>query len=137
MPELPPALARNIRPLGIVALVVSLATWTMEWSGAVEMCPYCEVQRTVIGLLGILMLVPARRSWTTLYLASLLGALGAVTAATQHFNGWSAIAKGEFKGFLPIYGNGFLLSGAALAIIVGQWMILRAIHTNDEESAPR
>ncbi len=137
MPELPPILARNIRPLGVLALLISIGTWTMEWSGAVEACPYCEVQRTVIGLLGVLMLLPARGSWTILNLASLLGALGAVTAATQHFNGWSAITKGEFKGFLPIYANGFLLSGAALAIIVAQWRMLRAIHTNDEGSAPR
>lgn len=135
MPDLPPILARNIRLLGVLAVLISLATWTMEWSGVVEPCPYCEVQRTVIGLLGVLMLLPIRGSWTLLYIASLLGALGAVTAATQHFNGWSAIAKGEFKGFLPIYANGFLLSGAALAIIVAQWMILRAIHTNDKGSA--
>jgi hypothetical protein len=57
-----------------------------------------------------------------------------VTAATQHFNGWMAIHKGEFHGFLPIYGNGFLLSAAALFIIIGEWMILADLHRPKPDS---
>lgn len=135
MPELPRVLGRHSRLLGIAAILLSLSTWTMEWSRVVEVCPYCEVQRTVIGVLGILMLLPARASWAVMYVASVIAFFGAVTAATQHFNGWSAISKGEFKGFMPIYGNGFLLSAAALAIIVGQWLILRARHAGKGPSA--
>lgn len=131
MPILPPVLARHARLLGAAAVLLFLATWGMEWSGVVEACLYCQVERTVIGLLGLLMLLSVRGSWAMLYAASVLAFFGAATAATQHFNGWMAINKGEFKGFTPIYANGFVLSAAAVAIIIGQWLILRGLQTSE------
>lgn len=128
MSALPTGIVRNVRLIGAAAVILSLATWAMEWTRLVEVCPYCEVQRTAIGILGVLLLLPARGSWWVRYLASVTAAFGGVTAATQHFNGWMAIHKGEFHGFAPIYGNGFLLSAAALLIIVGEWMILADLH---------
>lgn len=126
MLPLPSILYHRVRTVGAVAILISLATWAMQLTGIVAACPYCAVQRTVIGLLGILMLIP-HRSWGVHYAASVAAFFGAATAAAQHINGWMAIHKGEFHGFSPLYGNGFLLSAAALAIIIGQWMILRGI----------
>ncbi len=38
------------------AVLVSLLAWAVEWSGMAYVCPYCRVQRTVIGVLGLLTL---------------------------------------------------------------------------------
>ncbi|CRD45702.1 exported hypothetical protein [Stenotrophomonas thermophila] len=60
------------------AVLVSLLAWAVEWSGMAYVCPYCRVQRTVIGVLGLLtlfarpgsLIVPCRtqpvasRSWS-------------------------------------------------------------------------
>lgn len=128
MPQ-PPAILKRHRLIGVLAVLISLATWTMQWTGVVEPCPYCAVQRTVIGLLGLLLLVPPRASWTTLYVGGVVAFFGAAVAAAQHFNGWAAIQKGTFKGFSPLYANGFLLSACALAMIVGEWMLLRHVQS--------
>ena len=52
----------------------------MEFTGTVYVCPYCRVQRTVILLLGLIMLLPFSRHWITQYLASVIGFMGAVVA---------------------------------------------------------
>lgn len=130
MPPMP-ALLRRPHLFGGLAILISLGAWTMQWTGVVDPCPYCEVQRTVIGLLGLMLFIPPRASWTTIYAGSVLAVFGAVVAATQHFNGWAAIHKGTFKGFAPIYANGFLLSACALAVIVGEWMLLRDVQSTE------
>ena len=68
----------------------------MEFAGTVYICPYCRVQRTVILLLGIIMVLPFARHWIMKYLASVMGFMGAVVAVNQNFMGWVKISKGEF-----------------------------------------
>lgn len=131
MPSLPHLLARHARSLGALAILICLGAWAMELSGLVGPCIYCQVQRTAIGLLGLFMLVP-RPGWWPFYMASVIAFFGATTAATHHMNGWMTIQKGEFAGFMPLYANGFVLSGSALAIIVGQWMVLRGVNRVEE-----
>jgi disulfide bond formation protein DsbB len=135
MSTLPAAIARNVHLIGASAVFLSIATWAMEFGGVVEVCPYCQVQRTAIGVLGVLLLLPMRGCWWIRYAAGVVGAFGAVTAATQHFNGWMAIHKGTFQGFSPIYASGFLLSAFALMVLVGEWMILSDLHGNRPRTA--
>ncbi len=97
----------------------------MEFAGTVYVCPYCRVQRTVILLLGLIMVVPFYRHWIMQYLASVIGFMGAVVAVNQNFMGWAKISKGTFAFSDQLYVDPFLLSGGALFIIVGQlWLIL-------------
>lgn len=97
----------------------------MEITGTVYICPYCRVQRTVIAVLGLIMVLPIARHWTLRYLASVVGFLGAVVAANQNFMGWAKISKGEFAFNEQLYIDPFLLSSGALFIIIGQlWLLL-------------
>ena len=97
----------------------------MELAGTVYICPYCRVQRTVILLLGVIMVLPFCHHWITRYLASVMGFMGAVVAVNQNFMGWVKISKGEFAFNEQLYIDPFLLSGGALFIIIGLlWLIL-------------
>ncbi|MEH6637394.1 MAG: hypothetical protein V7700_17875, partial [Halioglobus sp.] len=49
---------RHQRTLGVIAIAVGVGAWTMELTGAVYICPYCRVQRTVIAILGVIMVLP-------------------------------------------------------------------------------
>ena len=54
-----PTYTNNIRTIGFIAIVICLGAWALEWAGAVYICPYCRVQRTVIGILGLLLILPS------------------------------------------------------------------------------
>lgn len=115
----------RLRLLGIVAIIIGGGAWMMEFAGAVYICPYCRVQRTVIMLLGLMMILPFAHHWVSKYLSSVIGFLGAVVAVNQNFMGWVKISKGEFTFADPLYIDPFLLSAGSLFIIIGQvWLIL-------------
>lgn len=115
---------RNAHWIGAVGIIISLAAWMTDFSGLVYICPYCRLQRTVIGLLGLLLLLKAWRHWLFVYIGSVLAFLGAHVASAQHFNGWIKINKGEFILHQPFYVDPFLLSGCALFIIVAEiWLL--------------
>lgn len=122
MPPLP-FTRRHIQILGLAAIAVSALTWGLDLSGATYVCPYCRTQRTVIGLLGLGMLSPVGLGWIGRYLATSIGSLAVVVAAMQHFNGWRRISAGTFRFNETIYFDAFLLSGAALFILIGQIML--------------
>jgi len=116
---------RHQRMLGVVAILIGAGAWGMEFAGTVYICPYCRVQRTVILLLGLVMLLPQPRHWIVRYVASVIGFLGAVVAVNQNFMGWAKISKGEFAFNEHLYIDPFLLSTGSLFIIIGQlWLIL-------------
>ena len=116
---------RHRRLLGLIAIIIGAGAWGMELAGTVYICPYCRVQRTVILLLGLIMVLPFCHHWITRYLASVMGFMGAVVAVNQNFMGWAKISKGEFAFNEQLYIDPFLLSGGALFIIIGQlWLIL-------------
>ena len=122
---------RHQRALGIIAIVIGLGAWAMEFAGAVYICPYCRVQRSVIAILGLIMVLPIANHWILKYFASVIGFMGAVVAANQNFMGWAKISKGEFVFSEQLYIDPFLLSGGSLFIIIGLlWLIL-----NNEETA--
>ena len=115
----------RMRLLGTMAILIGGGAWMMEFAGAVYICPYCRVQRTVIMLLGLLMVLPFAHFWISQYVASVIGFMGAVVAVNQNFMGWMKISKGEFTFADPLYIDPFLLSAGSLFIIIGQlWLIL-------------
>ena len=114
-----------MRLLGTMAILIGGGAWMMEFAGAVYICPYCRVQRTVMMLLGLLMVLPFAHFWISQYLASVIGFMGSVVAVNQNFMGWMKISKGEFTFADPLYIDPFLLSAGSLFIIIGQlWLIL-------------
>ena len=116
---------QNQRALGLIAMVIGAGAWAMEFAGTVYICPYCRVQRTVILVLGLIMVQPFSRHWVVRYVASVIGFLGAVVAVNQNFMGWVKISKGEFVFNEPLYIDPFLLSTGSLFIIIAQlWLIL-------------
>jgi len=121
---------RQQRVLGVISIVIGLGAWGMEFAGAVYVCPYCRVQRTVILLLGCVMLLPSPRHWIAKYVASVVGFLGAVVAVNQNFMGWAKISKGEFAFNENLFIDPFVLSTGSLFIILGQlWLILGSSAT--------
>ncbi|GGZ67427.1 disulfide bond formation protein B [Paraglaciecola chathamensis] len=110
--------------VGLVAIVISLVAWTSDLSGMVYICPYCRAQRTVIGILGLMLILPAATHWIAKYIGLVIGFFGATVAANQHFMGWKKISAGtfEFKENLVI--DPFLLSGLALFGIIGLTYLL-------------
>ena len=108
------------RMLGIITIIIGAGAWGMEFAGTVYICPYCRVQRTVILLLGVIMVLPFSKHWISRYVASVMGFMGAVVAVNQNFMGWVKISKGEFAFNEQLYMDPFLLSGGALFIIIGQ-----------------
>lgn len=118
MPSLD-TLHRHFRLIAIFAILVSLVTWAVDLSGLVYKCPFCRAQRTVIGLIGLLMLLPDPRHWLVRWLAAVFAAFGLVVAGTQHFAGWRRIQSGEFSLAQQWYVDPFLLSGAAFFLITG------------------
>ena len=116
---------QNQRALGLIAMVIGAGAWAMEFAGTVYICPYCRVQRTVILVLGLIMVLPFSRHWVVRYVASVIGFLGAVVAVNQNFMGWVKISKGECVFKEPLYIDPFLLSTGSLFIIIAQlWLIL-------------
>ena len=116
---------RHQRALGLIAIIIGAGAWGMEFAGTVYICPYCRVQRTVILLLGVIMVFPFSKFWISTYVASVIGFMGAGVAVNQNFMGWVKISKGEFAFNEQLYIDPFLLSAGSLFIIIGQlWLIL-------------
>lgn len=118
--------AERARVIAILALCIAAATWAIDLFGIVGPCGYCRAQRSVIGLLGLLLLLPAVGHWSVQYVAKVIAAFGIVVAATQHFSGWNDMSKGQFAFKWRLYENSFLLSGTALFIIVGLVLVIEA-----------
>lgn len=96
--------------LGLLSLAICLVTWALDLSHLVIECIYCRNERTVIGLLGILLLLPIY-PYISFYLSLSLGFYGASVSA-QHI--MLIMKNSHFTSpQLP-------LSIAALLIIMGQ-----------------
>lgn len=104
------------RAIGLLSLIICIATWGGDYLGVVYPCPYCRAERTVIGLLGILLMLP-KMNGLVKYLSSVLGGFGFILAATQHFMGWKAISEGHFEMSSPWYIDPMILSGGAIMFI--------------------
>ena len=125
--------------IGVAAIAISVWAWSVELAGFTYVCPFCRVQRTIIGILGLMMLIPAGYGhWLVRYISLVLSFFGAVVAANQHFAGWARISSGEFELHDPFYYDPVLLSGAALFIMSALVLLLwvpKAEAPKDEAAA--
>ena len=137
--DLPDILLRHRRWVGLAAIVLAAATWAIDLTDLVYACPYCRVQRSVIGLLGVLLLLPEPGHWLSRYLSAVFAVFGLSVAGAQHFMGWAKIMKGEFSWGEQWYVNAWMLSGFALFIITGlllliwRWERAEGAQTADSE----
>lgn len=120
----PQILLRYRRYVGLAAILISALTWAVDMSGFVYECPYCRSQRTVIGLLGVLLMLPNPARWWVRYLSAVFAVFGSSVAASQHFTGWARIMGGKFEWGERWYINSWMLSGFALFIIVGLLLLI-------------
>lgn len=111
-------LIRNIRLLGFIAILVSLATWWIDLSGWVHECVYCRTQRTAIGIAGVLMMLPNPRAWWIRYIATAICFLGASIAVDQLFLVIRAVNAGKAFGLLNL-----TLATGALFTLTGQLLL--------------
>lgn len=105
--------------VGGIAVLISVVTWSAELMDLVYVCPFCRTQRTLIGLLGILVLLPTMTHWISRWAATVVGLFGFTVGARQHFGGWQNIMAGKFEWGEAWYVNSWMLSGFALFIISG------------------
>ena len=113
------SIARHHKAIGLLAIIVCIAAWASEFAGMVYICPYCRVQRSVIGILGILLLLPWVAHWLSQYISLVVGFFGLVVAANQHFMGWKKISSNTFSFNENLLIDPFILSGLALFAIMG------------------
>ena len=112
-------LDRNLRLLGILAVLVCAVTWWIDLAGLVHECVYCRTQRTAIGLVGLIMVFPDPRRWWLRYPALCIGILGAHVAAAQLFLVIRNLSSGE-----PSNPMNLILATGALGVLVGQALLL-------------
>ncbi len=102
-----------VKPLAWFSIAVAIITWGMELTGMVSACPYCQTQRTMIGLSGIMMLLPWNNI-VTRYFVLVFSFLGAQVAATQVFSNFMRYAFDE---------QWIYLASCALFIMMGQIIV--------------
>jgi hypothetical protein len=110
---------RHVRLLGLLAILVCLVTWAMDLTGLVYTCPYCRLQRTAIGAVGVLMMFPDPRVWWVRYGAAAICFLGANVASAQLFLVFRNLTSGQ-----PSNPLNLILATGALFALVGQALIL-------------
>lgn len=129
--DLPTILLKHRIWVGLIAILISAGTWTVDVIELVYNCPYCRVQRTVIGLLGLLLLMPDLRFWLVRYLSAVFAVFGLVVGGTQHFGGWARMNRGEFEWGDVWFINPWLLSGFAIFIITGLVLLIWSERSSD------
>jgi hypothetical protein len=112
-------LTRNLRWLGLFSIFLCVSTWALDLAELVHLCVYCRAQRTAIGLVGVIMMLPNPRLWWARYPAVVLCFFGANIACAQIFLVVKSVNAGEPFGAL----NLFMATGA-LFTLIGQAMLL-------------
>src|SRR5262245_28526678 len=86
---------RNTKLFGAISLLLCIVTWAFDLLELVYPCAYCRVQRTMIGLIGLIMLLPAPMSahWIALFIANTLAFFGAVVGVNQNFHIWMKLSN--------------------------------------------
>ncbi len=107
-------LNENAAFIGIFAIATCVVTWGMDLSEMVIQCPYCRVQRTMIGFLGVLAILPKHRNGILRYLAYLLAFSGADISVDQIF---LSIKSGNFPTINATLAMSALVFIGMLAII--------------------
>jgi hypothetical protein len=113
------ALDANLRWLGAFAILLGVSTWALDLSGWVHECVYCRTQRTAIGALGVLLMLPDPRRWWIRYPAGVFGFFGAQIAVSQLFLIVRSVNDGDPFGKLNLFmasGSLFTLCGLILLL---------------------
>lgn len=112
--------------IGIFSVIISVLAWIMDFYDFVYSCPYCQTERTVIGIIGLSMIFNSYKNVYYYFTINLIALIGIITAANQQFLGISKISSGKIDAVFspPIYENAFLLSSAALVFIPIQITLL-------------
>lgn len=109
----------NLRLLGALAILVALLTWAVDLAGWVHECPYCRVQRSAIGAVGVLMTLPDPRFWWVRFGAAAICFLGASVASAQLFLVFRNLTSGQ-----PSSPLNLALATGALFVLTGQALLL-------------
>jgi hypothetical protein len=67
-------LISNKKIVGFFAIIICIFAWASELTDLVYVCPYCRTQRSIIGILGLSLLLPNPRNWINLYFTSCIAA---------------------------------------------------------------
>lgn len=126
----------NIRILGVIAIIVGMGAWVLDWMDLVYVCPFCRAQRTVIAILGLLMTLPHTKHFIIRYMSCILGFYGLHVASAQHFKGWISIQKGDRGFFIETWWiDSWMLSFFAICIIIAQvWLIFLNRNGNNHQN---
>jgi hypothetical protein len=126
-------LISNKKIVGFWAIIICIFAWASELTDLVYVCPYCRAQRSIIGILGLSLLLPNPRNWINLYFSSCIAAFGFYVASHQHFAGWKKIMGGTFEWGESWYINPWLLSGCALFIISGLLLLIWSLPNTSKK----
>ncbi|MHA6882671.1 hypothetical protein [Ralstonia pseudosolanacearum] len=112
----------------IASIAISMVAWTMDLTGLIYECPYCRVQRTAIGIVGLMMLTPFVKSIVVNWSARSVAGLGFVVAAQMHFLMIKDVLDGKMEdALMAIWENGLFLSAGAMLILTAQLMLLSIV----------
>lgn len=127
---------RNAKLVGIISLILSLATWILDWFGLVYACPYCRIQRTIIGLIGLFMFLPSqiRSHWLLLFTTNILAFFGAYAGASQHFLIWMKFSNGQIDLLTMLVNPSFWMSLGAMIFIGVQFLVLNKFSNKNQFS---
>ncbi|THF34518.1 hypothetical protein E5170_09720 [Pseudomonas atacamensis] len=114
------------KAIGIISVIISIGAWMMDFTGVVYPCPFCRVERTGIGLLGLtIIFFPYLNLFIARYLSLAVGGFAFVVAGMQHFTyGWQMMFQGKFELHTPFVEDPWVLSACAMIILAGQIGIL-------------
>lgn len=129
--DLPSILLKHRIWVGLLAILICAGTWAVDLMELVYNCPYCRAQRTVIGLLGLLLLMPDLKFWVVRYLSAVFAIFGLGVAVRQHFGGWARMNRGEFEWGEQWFINPWLLSGIAIFIITALLLLIWSDKASD------
>ncbi|MHA6890033.1 hypothetical protein [Ralstonia pseudosolanacearum] len=121
-------LNRTIKFSAIASITIGIVAWTMDLTGLIYECPYCRVQRTAIGIVGLMMLTPFVKSIVVNWSARSVAGLGFVVAAQMHFLMIKDVLDGKMEdALMAIWENGLFLSAGAMLILTAQLMLLSIV----------
>ncbi len=112
-------LLRNLRLLGVLSIGLCAGTWAIDLLGWVHPCVYCRTQRSAIGMVGVMMLLPQPRAWVSRYIAAGICFFGANISSAQIFLVVRNINDGEPFGMVNL-----VMATGALFWLLGQALLL-------------
>lgn len=109
----------HLKILGVLSILICIGTWAIDLAEWVQPCAFCRTQRTAIGIVGILMLLPNPRAWWVRWPAACLCYFGAHVGSQQLFMILYAIDEHKPWGKVN-----FVMASGALIILIGQALLL-------------